>query len=221
MKAIKDHYGLTQQLKISGKILLLGLMTFAITVFLTGFYHFAANANKEVNLKALPKADAIVVLTGENSRIYSAMELLEARNGKRLLISGVSKEVSDKTVYEAYAPASAERYCCIDLDRRSLDTKGNAKQTAQWASLHGFKELIVVTSSYHMPRSLEHLRKEMPHLKLIPAQIIPSDLKNKSVFAMMTNPKVFIEYGKLLLTHINLDPVAKYVWTSFHFRNNG
>jgi len=218
MKSLKNHISC---IKFSGKMIFACAVVFAITVFATSFYQFAEKATWQANLDALPKADAIVVLTGEDSRIYSAVELLKAQNGKRLLISGVSTAVSDKTVYETYASKNAERYCCIDLDRLSLDTKGNAKQTAHWAALHDFRRLIVVTSSYHMPRSLEHLRKEMPAIDLIPAQIVPADLKGKSALAMMTNPKVLIEYGKLLLTRIHLDPIAKYMWTSIDFRSNG
>ena len=107
------------------------------------------------------------------------------------------------------------------MDRLALDTKGNAEHTAQWAELHGFKRVIVVTSSYHMPRSLEHLRHQMPAVDLIPAQVIPSDLKGKSTLSMMATPKVIIEYGKFLLTRANLEPVVKYMWTSLDFRSNG
>jgi len=221
MNSSKNHRIPFAGLRFSGKMAFACLLVFALTVFATSFYQFAERATQQANLNALPKADAIVVLTGEDSRIYSAVKLLKAQNGRRLLISGVSKAVSDKTVYETYAAQNAERYCCIDLDRLSLDTKGNARQTADWAALHDFSRLIVVTSSYHMPRSLQHLRNEMPAVDLIPAQIVPADLKGKSTLAMMADPKVLIEYGKLLLTRVHLDPIAKYMWTSIDFRSNG
>ena len=190
------------------------VLVFCMSLFGVGLYQFASIAAKEATLKSLPTADAIVVLTGEDSRIHSAMELLQARNGKRLLISGVSNDVSDNAVLKAYAPQTANAYCCIDLDRLALDTKGNAEHTADWAKHHGFKRMIVVTSSYHMPRSLAHLRKTMPNVELIPAQIIPSDLQGKSTLSMMASPKVIIEYGKYLLTRTKLEPVIKYMWTS-------
>lgn len=209
-----------KKLKQSIRIAFTGALVFCFTAFFLSFYQFASQASKEANLRTLPKADAIVVLTGEGGRISSAVKLLNARNGKRLLISGVSQKVSDKTVYETFAAQNAERYCCIDLDRLALDTKGNAKYTADWVSLHNFKQVIVVTSSYHMPRSLEHMRKKMPNVDIIPAQIIPADLKGKSTLAMMTAPKVIIEYGKFLLTRTNLEPMMKYMMTSLNFKTN-
>jgi len=190
------------------------VLVFCMSLLGVGLYQFASIAAKEASLQSLPTADAIVVLTGEDSRIHSAIELLQAKNGKRLLISGVSNDVSDKAILKAYAPKTANAYCCIDLDRLALDTKGNAEHTANWAALHGYKRMIIVTSSYHMPRSLTHLRQTMPNIELIPAQVIPSDLQGKSTLSMMISPKVIIEYGKYLLTRTRLEPVVKYMWTS-------
>ena len=207
-------------IKQASKLAFAAVVVFCISLVSAGFYQFASQASKEAELKNLPKADAIVVLTGEESRIHSAVELLQARYGERLLISGVSNRVSDKTILKAYMPADANTFCCVDLDREAMDTKGNAEHTANWAALHKYKRVIVVTSSYHMPRSLEHLRQRMPNVDLIPAQIIPHDLKGKSTLSMMISPKVIVEYGKFLLTRTHLEPVVKYMWTSLDFRTS-
>lgn len=203
------------------KLVFVTTAVFCISLVSAGFYQFASQASQESNLFSLPKADGIVVLTGEKGRIHSAVNLLEARYGKRLLISGVSNKVSDKAVLKAHAPTTANTYCCIDLDRMALDTKGNAKYTAEWAKQYDFNRVIIVTSSYHMPRSLDHFRRAMPTVDLIPAQVIPSDLKGKSTLSMMASPKVILEYGKFLLTRIHLEPVAKYMWTSLDLHTNG
>lgn len=220
MKIISISKFLSKRLRQTIRLAFTGIIVFCLCVLLIGFYNFSSQAKKQADLNNLPKADAIVVLTGEEVRIRSAVKLLKSQYGKRLLISGVSKKVTDRTVIETYAAQSVERYCCIDLDRLSLDTMGNAKHTAEWVYLHNFEEVIVVTSSYHMLRSLELLRQEMPSVQLIPAQVIPSDLKGKSTLAMMASPKVIIEYGKLLVTKARLEPLAKYVWTSLDLRTN-
>lgn len=220
MKIAKPQYFERTKTKQAAKLLLACVAVYCISLLSVGLYQFAAHASKEANLHALPKADAIVVLTGEESRIHSAVELLKANNGKRLLISGVSNTVSDSTILRTYAPKTANAFCCIDLDRLALDTKGNAEHTANWANQHGYKKIIIVTSSYHMPRSLDHLQRTMPGVELIPAQIIPKDMQGKSPLAMMTNPKVIVEYTKFLLTRIHLDPVVKYMWTSLDLRTN-
>jgi uncharacterized SAM-binding protein YcdF (DUF218 family) len=208
-----------KKLRSSLQILTTSSFVFVICLLVLGFYSFSTKATQEADLRSLPRADGIVVLTGEESRIHYAIKLLQARHGKRLLISGVSTKVSDRTVLNTYALDNPERYCCIDMDRLSLDTKGNAKHTAEWISLHDFKRVIVVTSSYHMPRSLEHLRKQMPSVEFIPAQMMPSDLKGNSNFAMMASSKVLIEYGKYLVTKLHLEPVLKYVRASLDFNN--
>jgi len=204
----------------AAKLLLACIAVFCISLLSAGLYQFAAHAAKEASLNTLPSADAIIVLTGEENRIHSAVELLKAKNGKRLLISGVSNTVSDNTILKTYAPKTTNAFCCIDLDRLALDTKGNAVHAANWANQHGFKKVIIVTSSYHMPRSLDHLQRTMPSVELIPAQIIPTEMQGKSTLSMMTNPKVIVEYAKFLLTRAHLDPIAKYMWTSLDFNTN-
>lgn len=214
-----SHFKL-KNMKQAAKLFVACLTVFAISLFSAGLYQFAHHASQEVSLNTLPTADAIVVLTGEEDRIHSAVELLKTKNGKRLLISGVSNSVSDNTILKTYAPKTANAFCCIDLDRMALDTKGNAIHAANWANQHGFKKVIIVTSSYHMPRSLDHLQRTMPGIELIPAQIIPEDMQGKSALSIMTTPKVIVEYTKFLVTRAHLDPVAKYMWTSLDLRTN-
>ncbi len=214
MKSVSSKFLKASVVSQTAKHVLAGALVFLISLVSAGFYQFATQAAQEASLQTLPKADAIVVLTGEDNRIHSAVELLQAKNGKRLLISGVSTSVTDTAIFKAYAPKTANAFCCIDLDRLALDTKGNAEYTAKWAKLHDFNRIIVVTSSYHMPRSLNHLRQTMPSVDLIPAQVIPSDLKGKSTLFMMTSPKIIIEYAKYLVTRAKLGPVVKYMWTS-------
>lgn len=209
-----------KNIKQAARLFVACTAVFGISLFSAGLYQFAHHASKEVSLNTVPKADAIVVLTGEENRIHSAVELLKAKNGKRLLISGVSNSVSDNTILKTYAPKTANAFCCIDLDRMSLDTKGNAIHSANWAKLHGFKKVIIVTSSYHMPRSLDHLKRTMPGVELIPAHITPKEMQGKSTLSIMANPKVIVEYTKFLVTRIHLDPVAKYMWTSLDLRTN-
>ena len=50
----------------------------------------------------------------------------------------------------------------------ATDTIGNAKETAEWAKQHDFKRIIVVTSDFHMARSLTELRMAMPKVEFVP-----------------------------------------------------
>jgi uncharacterized SAM-binding protein YcdF (DUF218 family) len=75
--------------------------------------------------------------------------------------------------------------CCIDVGHVARDTIGNADETGQWARERRFKSLIVVTASYHMPRSLAELRRKLPDVELIPYPVQP---RNVHVNAWWAHP---------------------------------
>lgn len=114
------------------------------------------------------QGDGIVALTGGAERLSDALLLLASGRGKRLLISGVHPETTDRELSRAQPDYQAFARCCVDLGRRALNTAGNAVETRRWVDGHGFRSLIVVTSSYHMPRTLMELAREMPQVELIP-----------------------------------------------------
>jgi uncharacterized SAM-binding protein YcdF (DUF218 family) len=123
------------------------------------------------------RADGIVALTGGEERIAEAVRLLADGRAKRLLISGVNPSTS-KLELIGLNPRSARLFaCCVDLGKRALDTRDNALETTAWAHQRGFHSLIVVTSSYHMPRSLIELRQTMPDVDLIPYAVKPPTLQ--------------------------------------------
>jgi uncharacterized SAM-binding protein YcdF (DUF218 family) len=66
--------------------------------------------------------------------------------------------------------------CCADLGYAAENTRGNAEEAASWARAHHFKSLIVVTASYHMPRSLTEFQAAMPDTKLEPYPVEPVDI---------------------------------------------
>jgi uncharacterized SAM-binding protein YcdF (DUF218 family) len=122
-----------------------------------------------------PKADGIVALTGEGGRLSPAVTLLEAGNGKRLLITGVNK-LTSKTSLKGLLHGGNAFECCADLGFSALDTRGNAEEAARWVRDNGFKSLLVVTTDYHMPRSLVEFAAQMPGVKLIPYPIADASL---------------------------------------------
>src|SRR5271165_4350911 len=116
-------------------------------------------------------ADGIVVLTGDEDRISEAVRLLAEGKAGRLLISGVNKSTSTPEIISLNTAGSKEAFlfrCCIDVDKLALNTEDNAFQTTVWARKRGFRSLIVVTSSYHMPRTLIELRQSMHDVELVP-----------------------------------------------------
>ncbi len=147
-------------------------------LFVIGFVLFAASIVRERSA-AQRKADGIVALTGGEARISEAIRLLSGNYGKRLLISGVNPATTRLQLIQLNPENERLFRCCIDLDKNAIDTVGNAEETAAWVRRRGFRSLIVVTSSYHMPRSLIELRRELPDISLIPHAVTPADFETE------------------------------------------
>jgi uncharacterized SAM-binding protein YcdF (DUF218 family) len=116
-------------------------------------------------------ADGIVALTGGASRIADAIELLASGRGKRLLISGANRATSSNEISRLNPEFERWVRCCVDFDR-SVNTLGNAIETRRWAESRGFRSLIVVTSSYHMPRALAEISHQLPDVALVPFPVV-------------------------------------------------
>ena len=166
-----------------------------------GFVAFAAVATRSP--AGSPSwADGVVVLTGGNEhRIEAGLRLLRSGIGHRLLISGVNRRNRPEDL-PALAGAGLGR-CCIDLGYEALDTIGNALEARDWAVQHGFARLVVVTSSYHMPRSLAELGVAMPGIELV-AYPVQSRLLNEGAWWLRPAAAKLLlaEYAKLLPAYV-------------------
>lgn len=185
-------------------VLLLALGLVATGFFAGGFLKYA----DDVTALRIPSplvADGIVVLTGGAERISGAVELLAAGRARRLLISGVNPGSTPGQIARSVDATPELMACCIDLDRRAANTIGNAIETAKWARTNGFLSLIVVTSAYHMPRSMLELRHAMPDIRLIPFPVTRTTLeldhwqRNWPTLSLMVQ-----EYTKYLATRLRL-----------------
>lgn len=152
-----------------------------------------------------PRADGIVVLTGGTARIDGAMALLAAGRAKRLLISGVNPSVSREAIGDMVGEALRPQLdCCVDIDH-ARDTIENARSAGRWAANLSFSSIIVVTSGYHMPRSMAELESAMPGIRLIAFPVANPDLdleswwRNPTAFSLLAR-----EYGKYLAAEARL-----------------
>ncbi len=154
-----------------------GVLVFtALVVFVAGFALFLSQIETDTPDDSVT-ADAIVVLTGGDSRVAEAVRLLSAGNGRRLLISGVHPQTTVDMLRRLNPEAGDLFDCCIDLDRNARDTIENANETRRWLVQRGFRSVIVVTSSYHMPRGLVELRRAVPEVQLVAYPVVPSRLR--------------------------------------------
>ncbi len=126
------------------------LISLLFLAWVLGFAWFALL----LPLPASPqKTDAIVVLTGGPGRIDRALERLEAGDAKRLLISGVAREVKPRELAAEYDRPMALFDCCIALGFEAEDTRSNATEVAAWAKRRDYKSIRLVTTDWHMRRA--------------------------------------------------------------------
>ena len=180
------------------------IMTAAVaaTLFMLGFVVFANLSSRRTphNIgTGLGPADAIVVLTGADKRIDEGVRLLREGRGRRLLISGVNPQTRPQQVRRLANPGEALFQCCVDFGYDAQNTIGNADETKAWAEHHRFSRLIVVTSSYHMPRSLAELGRVLPNAQLIAHPVVPRILREETWWLHLSTMRMLVsEYAKLL-----------------------
>ena len=113
------------------------------------------------------KTDGIVVLTGGSERIGAGLKLLADGRAHILLVSGVHHHTNQRVLAELSKSTPDLFSCCVELGREAKDTVGNAVESAAWVQRNGVKTLRLVTSAYHMPRSLVEFRRKLPDVRII------------------------------------------------------
>lgn len=167
-----------------------------LAIWLGGFLAFASWVGEMRPVDVGP-ADGIVVLTGGRERIHGAIELLRGGKAKRLLITGVYHNTRSEDLARFGQVSEDLLRCCIDLGFAAETTIGNAREAADWTRAHGFSSLIVVTSAYHLPRSLIEFRSLMPEIALTPYPVHHADLDLPHWYTNQDAAKLlFVEYLK-------------------------
>ncbi|PAL21537.1 YdcF family protein [Sphingopyxis sp. GW247-27LB] len=135
------------------------------------------------------KTDAIVVLTGGPGRIDRALELLETGQAKRLLISGVAREVKPRELAAEYKRPQSLFDCCIALGFEAEDTRSNATEVASWVARRNYKTVRLVTTDWHMRRAEYEIGRAVGGK----VTIIPDAVRSRPSFSTL-----FREYHKYL-----------------------
>ena len=154
---------------------LFDLLLLSLVVFVIGFLVFV-NSIQRNQQEPARSADGISVLTGGPSRIDEAMKLLASGKAKRLLITGVNRTTSTEALKDLASQGDQFFACCVDIDKEARNTIDNATETSQWAALHHYNSIIIVTSNYHMPRALAEHARVMPNVTLVPYAVVDKQL---------------------------------------------
>lgn len=130
--------------------LLIALWLVGLAIFNYKINHIKANIQE--------KADAIVVLTGGRHRLAEAIDLLNKGVAEKLYISGVQKQISLKDLEKRNAIKIKDNRKII-IDRVATNTFENARETSNWMKEKNVTSIILVTSNYHIFRSLVEFRR--------------------------------------------------------------
>ncbi len=139
------------------------------------------------------QTDAVVVLTGGAGRIERGLQMLQNRQARRMLISGVERTVRPQELAATQGVDTAIFDCCVDLGREAVDTRSNADEVAHWLRRRGFKSMRLITTDWHMPRARFEIEKRLEGEVAIVAD------------AVVSNPslrQLFTEYNKYVLNRV-------------------
>ncbi len=164
-------------MKLSGTLkFAVGASAVAGAAFLLGFLAFVLFVMR-YDVVAPVSGDAIVVLTGGELRVREGFRIFTGGGGRRILISGVNR-VTTKLDLQRLSGVQAMLFdCCVDIDYAARDTVGNADETRTWLQTWGFRRLVVVTSNYHMPRSMLELKRTLPGIELVPHAVVSANYR--------------------------------------------
>ncbi len=185
-----------------------------ITAFIIDFAFFFAQCRRYSEQSLLGteqlktpiiQNEAIVVLTGDRNRIPKAVELLRSRNSKILLISGGGKGIKLVELINSQVQNREnmqEIWKKIILESSSTSTIENARESQKILALQHIGRVILITSEYHMPRSLLVFKTIAPEMEYV-AYPTPSEVSNIGALhpekLFDAGFKVLTEYAKLFL----------------------
>ena len=173
---------------IAGTISLFSLLSFVDQI------PESANSNHD-------QTDAIVVLTGGSNRLDEGLNLLARRKAKKLFVSGVYRGIDVRRLLSLSRRSPSDLVCCIEIGHNATSTEGNAEETKLWMDREGFQSLRLVTSNYHMPRSIREFRHYMPNIRHIPHAVFPAHFKRQDWWRWPgTASLILTEYAKYLMS---------------------
>ncbi len=175
-----------------------------VFIWLAGLIWFVAQMPEKQTAYA-PHAGAIVVLTGGAGRVEHGIRLLLDGKAEKLFVSGANKEVTYDDIIRFTPKSSREKIRKmatkkIVLGSNAENTIGNAEETKQWLAGKKFRSILLVTSHYHMPRSMSEFKALMPDLIIIPEPVIVNGFKSHWWMSDENRKIVLSEYHKYLIS---------------------
>jgi len=152
--------------------------------------HFLARGKGHSTGKA---ADAILVLTGGENRIAEGFRAWKEGKGKELFILGAGREATLSSILPAGMEISPAELLRIHIEGWSENTLENAFSAKSAVVSRGYREVIIVTSDYHVPRAYLAMRKILPLDVSISVAPVVSNWRRKGAWRRL--PRLFLVEG--------------------------
>ena len=162
-----------------------------LLVYAFGFLGFAVTLPKPL---AGEPTDAVIVPTGGPGRIARGLDIVERDLAKQLFVSGVDPEVKPGEFAAEFDVSRRTMDCCVTLGYLAVDTRSNAGEAAQWLKENDFTSVRLVTTDWHMARTVSEFSSALPE-----GTVIEKD-------AVVSSPELatlFLEYNKLIVAAVS------------------
>ena len=179
------------------------LILLSLVCWVIGLYLFSQKISRTTQNISLTtqKYEALIVLTGGQDRINTAFDLFEKGYAHRLFISGVTSPKALQSRILDNPKINSKADCCITLDEKAETTIGNAIESSKWVKENHISSVLLVTSNYHMPRSLMEFKRQIPTLNVTPYAIDAHNVVLDHWWEKQgTRRLIVMEYNKFLIT---------------------
>ncbi len=134
------------------------LFALVVVTWTLGFALFAVLLPRPVDRVT---TDAVVVATGGQGRIARGIDMIATGRARRMLITGVDRQVKPGELAEAQGVSRRIMVCCVDLGREASDTRSNGVETAAWVRRNKYRSVRLVTTDWHMRRAQFELERAL------------------------------------------------------------
>tara|TARA_B100001057_G_C22565056_1_gene838846 strand:- start:96 stop:671 length:576 start_codon:yes stop_codon:yes gene_type:complete len=167
--------------------------------FLNIYFFFQEVKKFDNSVTNINNIDGIVVLTGDQFRIAKGIELLKRNPNKKLLISGVNKNINPVDIMKEFPNSKNFFQCCIDIGKDAKNTFENIIETFEWMKSNEFTSIIIVTSDYHLPRVKLEINRFIDN-----QQIFYEAVKTDESDSILRLKKITLEYIKYIRTFLSI-----------------
>lgn len=162
------------------------ILSLVALAWIYGFLWFAVALPQE---SGEAKTDGVIVLTGGEGRIDRGLNVLRKGWSKRMLVSGVDRDVKPREFAAEYKVSRKLMACCVTLGYQSIDTRSNARESAEWIAENKISSVRLVTTDWHMRRAAYELQRAAPK----GLKVIEDAVQSRPSFKIL-----FLEYHKFL-----------------------